>query len=185
MIVPAGTLIRKGQQNRVPMPAVPFVQLTTVGVPRRIGTNADSIEPIIVNGELTGFDLDIAADFEYSMQVDFISPDAEAWSMSAELLWRDKAAWYAMPEGIKPLYSEGRMQLPVVGAENQWIQRWTMTLVLDYQPTLTLPTQAATSATVIPEPIDVFFPPEPSTVDVLATGTGQPIVTGGGQPIQI
>lgn len=75
--------------------------------------------------------------------------------MATELLWRDAIGFAAMPEGMKPLYSEGRQQLPLVGAEHQWIQRWTMTLYLDYQPTWTQPTEAATAITVIPWPIGV------------------------------
>jgi hypothetical protein len=161
MLVPTGTPILRGQQNRVPMPSVPFAMLTTNGTPRRIGTNADSIEPVLVQGVLTGFNAEAVADFEYSVQVDFFAPEAESWATGLELLWLDKIAWNSMPAGIKPLYSEGRMQLPLVGAETQWIQRWTMTLVLDYQPTLSLTTQAATAATVVPKPIDVFYPDTP------------------------
>jgi hypothetical protein len=160
-IVPSGTPVIRGQQNRVPLPNVDCVVLTTLGAPRRIGTNADSTEAVLVDDEITGFTAEVEADFEYSVQADFYSTaNAESWAMAAELLWRDKIAWYAMPDGVKPLYSDGRQQVPLVpGAENQWEQRWTMTLVLDYQPTWTQPTQAATSATVIPEPIDVFYPP--------------------------
>lgn len=158
LIIPEGTPIQRGQINRVPMPNVDCVILTTIGTPRRIGTNADSIEAVVVDGQITGFTAAVEADFEYSVQADFYSADAESWAMAAELLWRDKLVWSAMPAGMKPLYSEGRLQLPIIGAENQWIQRWTMTLVLDYQPTWTQPTQAALTATVIPEPIDVFFP---------------------------
>lgn len=160
LVVPNGTPIVKGQKNRVSMPAVPGVLLTTVGVPRRIGTNADSTVPVIVDDEITGFTAAVQADFEYSVQADFYSPDAESWSMAAELLWRDDIGFATMPSGMKPLYSEGRMQLPLVpGDENQWVQRWTMTLFLDYQPIWTQPTEAATSATVIPEPVEVFYPP--------------------------
>lgn len=157
-ITPANTPCVRGQQNRVPMPAGPCVVLTTIGAPMRIGTNQDTTEAVVVDDEITGFNALVEADFEYSVQVDFYSPDAESWAMAVELLWRDKIAWYGMPAGMKPLYSEGRQQLPLVGAENQWIQRWTMTLFLDYQPTWTQTTEAATTATVIPEPIDVFYP---------------------------
>jgi len=159
MAVPEGTPIVQGQQNRVAMPSVACVVLTTLGMPRRIGTNSDSIEAIVVDGVITGFNAEVEADFEYSVQADFYSPYAEAWATAVELLWRDKIGWYFMPDGMKPLYSEGRQQLPLIGGEEQWVQRWTMTLVLDYQPVATLLIQAATSATVIPEPIDVFFPP--------------------------
>lgn len=149
LIVPVGTPIDQGQQNRVPMPSVDCVILTTIGAPTRIGTNYDQVEPA---------ETLITADFEYVVQADFYSQYAESWAMSAELLWRDKNAWYGVPAGMKPLYSEGRMQLPLLGGENQWINRWTLTLVLDYKPTLTLATESADTATVIPEPIDVFFP---------------------------
>lgn len=158
LIVPQGTPIVRGQQNRVSMPSVPCVVMTTIGTPRRIGTNAESTEATVVDGEITGFVAEVEADFEYSVQADFYSPDSESWAMAAELLWRGKIGWSFMPEGMKPLYSEGRQQLPLVGDENQWVQRWTMTLVLDYAPTFTQATQAATVATVTPEAIDVFFP---------------------------
>jgi hypothetical protein len=158
LAVPTGTAILRGQQNRIPMPDVPCVILTTIGTPKRIGTNADGTAPVIVDDELTGFTASVTADFEYRVQADFYSPDAESWAMSAELLWLDNIAFTAMPQGMKPLYSEGRMQLPIIGAENQWLQRWVMTLVLDYQPTWTQATEAATSLTIIPEPIEVFFP---------------------------
>lgn len=158
LVVPAGTIVQRGQQNRVPMPATDCVILTTIGAPTRIGTNLDTTEAVIVNDVLEGFTAAVEADFEYSVQADFFSPLAESWSMSVELLWRDKIGYGAMPDGMKPLYSDGRQQLPIIGSENQWIQRWTMTLFLDYQPTWTQPTQAATAATVVPEPIDVFYP---------------------------
>jgi hypothetical protein len=183
LIVPTGTPVERGQTNRVPMPAVPCVILTTIGAPDRIGTNAESTQAIMVDGEITGFEALVEADFTYTVQADFYGPDAESWAMATELLWRSKLAWYGIPDGMKPLYSDGRMQLPLVGAEKQWIQRWTLTLVLDYQPTWTQETEAATSATVIPEPIDVFYPPGSS--GVLATGQGQLIVTGENQPIEV
>lgn len=157
LVVPSGTPILRGQQNRIPEPNVPCVILTTLGTPKRIGTNADGTAPIIVDDQITGFTASVTADFEYRVQADFYSPDAESWAMSAELLWLDNIAFTALPDGMKPLYSEGRLQLPIIGGEDQWIQRWTMTLVLDYQPTWTQPTEAATSLTVIPEPVEVFF----------------------------
>src|ERR1700722_11500345 len=127
LIVPAGTPILRGQQNRVAMPSGPCVIMTTIGAPRRIGTNAESTEATVVNGQITGFDYLAEADFEYSVQADFYSnadpvtgfSASESWSISTELLWRSKFGIAFMPDGMKPLYSEGRMQLPFVGAENQ------------------------------------------------------------------
>jgi hypothetical protein len=162
--------ILRGQQNRVPMPDIPFVLMTTVGTPRRIGTNKDSTEAVIVDGALVGFTAAVGADFEYAVQADFYSPQAEAWAMAAELLWRDAIGFAAMPPGMKPLYSEDRRQVPLVGAENQWVQRWTMTLYLDYQPTWTQPCEAATAITVIPWPTDVFIP----SSGIMAAGVASP-----------
>ncbi|MGA7539851.1 MAG: hypothetical protein WBW93_13910, partial [Steroidobacteraceae bacterium] len=141
LCVPQGTTITQGQQNRIPMPSGPCVILTTLGAPERIGTNDDDTVPVVdAAGTITGYTAGVTADFVYHVQADFYSPQAESWAMSAELLWRDNIGINAMPDGMKPLYSEGRMQLPIVGGEDQWIQRWTMTLVLDYQPTWSQPT---------------------------------------------
>jgi hypothetical protein len=158
LAVPTGTPILRGQQNRIPMPNVPCVIITTLGTPNRIGTNNEGTEAIVVDGEITGFTASVTADFEYRAQADFYSPQAESWAMAAELLWRGSIGFAAMPEGMKPLYSEDRRQIPLIGGEEQYLQRWTMTFVLDYQPTWTQATEAATSLTIIPEPIEVFFP---------------------------
>ena len=161
LIVPTGTLILRGQQNNIPMPDTDFVLMTTLGAPKRIGTNVDSTEAILDSqGNFLGFTAAVTADYEYRVQADFYSVSAESYAIAAELLWRDGISWDAMPDNIKPLYSEDCRQLPLIGAENQWIQRWTMTLVLDYRPTFTQPAQAATALTVVPEAIDVYLPPD-------------------------
>lgn len=161
LAVPAGTQILQGQQNEIPMPSTDFVLMTTIGAPKRIGTNVDSTEAVIdTQGNYLGFTAAVTADYEYRVQADFYGASAESWAMAAELLWRDGIAFDSMPANIKPLYTEDMRQAPIVAAENQWIQRWTMTLVLDYRPTWTQPTQAATSIVVVPEPIDVYLPPD-------------------------
>ncbi len=194
LIVPNGTPIQRGQQNRVPMPNVDCVIMTTLGASYRIGTNENSTVSLEYTSDSnvtadsnipsgSGYGAAVTADFRYDIQVDFYSQYAESWAMAAELLWRDNIGFAVMPAGMKPLYSEGRQQLPIIGAENQWINRWTMTLTLDYQPSWVQTTQAADTATVIPEPIDVFFPA--TTVPVLATDAGQIIETDLGQPILV
>lgn len=157
IVVPNGTPIQRGQQNRVPMPNTPCVILTTLGTPKRIGTNLDETEALLDVGEITGFIATVTADFEYRVQADFYSPDAESWAMSAELLWLDTIGFNAMPQGMKPLFAEDRRQAPLIGGEEQFLQRWTMTFVLDYRPTWTQPTQAATSLAIVPEPVEVYF----------------------------
>lgn len=161
LVVPQGTPIIRGQQNRVPMPNVPFVLMTTLGAPERIGTNFDSVTPVTdARGNIVSFAASVTADYRYAVQADFYSPYAESWATACELLWRDSIGINAMPDGMKPLYSEDSRQMPLIGGEDQWIQRWTMTLVLDYQPTWVQPTYAAIGVTVIPEPVDVFLPPD-------------------------
>lgn len=175
LCVPQGTTIMKGQQNRVAMPAGSCVVLTTLGEPERIGTNADGVTPVVVNGVLTGFSASVTTDYIYRVQADFYSPNAQAWATTAEMLWRDAIGIDSMPDGMKPLYTEGLAQIPIIGGEDQWIQRWTMTLVLDYQPTWTQPTQAATGVTVVPEPIDVFFSPGLTADSSVTADTNWPI----------
>jgi hypothetical protein len=210
LIVPVGTPIVRGQQNRVAMPAASCVVMTALGAPRRIGTNIDDLDVVlqgwtadsdtitadsdittdgVVGGSITGFNALMTADFEYAVQLDFYSaatvpvtnPLAEAWAMAAEILWRDKYAWYGMPDGIKPLYSEDRRQLPLVGAEDQWIARWTITLYLDYQPTLTLPTDAALAVDVVGIPLDIYLEQYPMNWTPLLTEARLNLLTQSGQ----
>jgi len=162
LFIPAGTPIIQGQQNRVPMPNTPFVLMTTLGAPERIGTNFDSTTPVTnTAGKIVSYAATVSADYQYRVQLDMYSPNAESWAMTAELLWRDSIGISAMPDGMAPLYSEDQRQMPLApGNEDQYVQRWTMTLVIDYQPTWVQPTDAATFVNIIPEPVDIFFAPE-------------------------
>ena len=171
LVVPLNTPIVRGQQNRVPMPSVPYVLLTTLGAPQRLNTNTDKLtfgpwtsddSVVTADSSVTADEFEmiasVAADYLYRVQADFYSPDAESWAMSAELVWRDNLGIGGMPPNINPLYTEdGPRQVPLVGGEKQWIARWTMTLVLDYNPTWTQITEGATTVVVTPEPVDVFF----------------------------
>lgn len=166
LVVPAGTPILQGQQNRIPMPGSDCVLMTSLGADR-IGTNTDGVT--FANGAFTA---SVSADYRYRMQVDFYgSADSEAWGVAAELLWRDGIAFDSMPSNIKPIYSERLDQAPIIGGEDQWIRRWSMMLVLDYRPTWTQPTEAATGVTVGVEPIEVYFPDTTWTADAGQTAS--------------
>lgn len=159
-VVPPGTTIQRGQQNRVSMPSSACVIMTTLGIPDRIGTNERGVAPVTnSHNQVTGYTASVSADFIYRVQLDFYSPSAESQAVAAELLWRDNLGIVQMADGMKPLYSEDLRQLPLIGGEEQFLQRWTITLVLDYQPVWTQPTEACDSVTVIPQPVDVYLSP--------------------------
>ena len=165
LVVGAGVEILQGQQNRIAPPLAPFVLMTALGA-ERIGTNTDGTAPVLTGGVVTGFTASVAADYRYRVQVDFYgAADAEAWATAAELLWRDGIGFDSMPSNIKPIYSERLDQNPLLDAERQWRRRWCLMLVLDYRPTWTQPTEAATGVTVGVEPIEVFYPDTTWTAD--------------------
>jgi hypothetical protein len=165
LVVGPSVEILQGQQNRVAPPLDPFVLMTALGA-ERIGTNTDGTTPVLTSGVVTGFTASVSADYRYRVQVDFYGgAEAEAWATSAELLWRDGIAFDSMPSNIKPIYSERLEQNPLIDAEHQWRRRWCLLLVLDYRPTWTQPTEAATGVTVGVEPIEVFYPDATWTAD--------------------
>lgn len=146
----AGT-IEQGQQNRLAMPTGGFVILTPMNK-KRLSTNVASY--VIPTGDV----LSVSVAQQFNIQIDCYGVDSGDWASILQMGFRDQFAFDLMVNS-KPLYADDPIQLPLVNGEEQYEERWTLQLALEYTPAVTLPMQFATSLKVGLIDVDVAYPP--------------------------
>lgn len=125
-VMPMGVTVIKGQQNRLPQPLKDFVIFTS-RTRRRISTEQVEWFP---GGEVVD-DLRRTGGFEVIMQVDVYGPKAAENAQVIASLFRSSYACdrfkALVPSGaVQPLHSSDPQQMPLINAEEQYEQRWTM-----------------------------------------------------------
>lgn len=145
----AGT-IEQGQQNRLAMPTGGFVILTPMNK-KRLSTNVASYNAI--DGSEA-----VSVAQQFNIQIDCYGVDSGDWASILQMGFRDEFAFNLMVNS-KPLYADDPIQLPLVNGEEQYEERWTLQLALEYTPAVTLPMQFATSVKVGLIDVDVAYPP--------------------------
>lgn len=140
-ILPAGTEVRLGQQNRVAAPLGLFVLMTIV-VRQQIATN----------GSKYGTDTRTVSRQEHlTVQVSVFGPGAGDMIERIVTLFRDTYACQFFkqerPQGdVSPLYADDPRQTGFVNGEHQYEDNWNADLHLQANYRFTLPQQFADSA---------------------------------------
>ena len=131
-VLPAGTEVVQTQDNGVPMPAGPFVAMNNSGV-KRLATNVDSGTP----GASNPGGWSITTPTQFTMQLDFYGPTASAMAMTVQAMFRDETGLALFPATVQPLYCDDPMQIPLVTGEQQWLERWRVSAVMQIDPSVT------------------------------------------------
>lgn len=121
----------KGQANKVPEPGSPdFVVMTHV-YRKRLATNTDdwtyddSDPAVIARGHSTMSDV----------QLDIHGPNSTDNAQAIVTLWRDDYACREINAAIfQPLYASDGHQMPFINGENQYEDRWVVTVTLQATP---------------------------------------------------
>jgi len=133
--IPAGAEIVRAQVNRVPQPGVPCVVLTellTNALQMAWETHDGAAQTTEIN-EPTRIDI----------QVDFYDAQASEYCKAFKSAFRSAWGFDQFPAYLKPLYSGDGIQSPMITGEQQWGNRWTITVSLQYNPSVTVPQQSA------------------------------------------
>lgn len=149
-ILPTGTPVVQAQQNRAAMPVGGFVQMNSSGM-QRLATNVDTF-----NSDQSE---SIATQVRYEVQIDFLGPTAQSWAMVVQAAFRDAQGASLFPANIQPLYADDPLQIPLIDAESQYEQRWTVRAALQYNPVITAQQPSATALQIGLKPIDQTFAP--------------------------
>lgn len=155
-IVPSGTEVVLGGDNRVPPPVGDYVLLTPL-FDDRLSTNQDSdSDPY----PLPGGSVAMAQHLRMDVQVDFFSQlNAGDWAKMFTTVWRDSYACDALAPICQPLFADQARRMPWVTGEDQFQTRFTVTAAVQYNPITTAPQQFAGSAEVTIIEVDTTYPP--------------------------
>jgi hypothetical protein len=150
-IVPAGTPVIRGPVNRASQPPVDHVIFTPV-LRTRLRTNVH--EDDSVTQETT-----TEEGARVSVQFDFYGEKGGDWSAAAETMWRDDYAVNILSPEASPLYTDTANMVPLVTGEDQFLERFVLTAVLQWNIRVTVPQQSALAAEAELINVDVRFPP--------------------------
>lgn len=139
-LVGQSTQIIRGQQNRVAPPPGPFVELTEL---RQIDLETPSGAFSAANAQVS-----FTGPGQIDIQVDFYGPAAGDWCRAVKTVFRTWYATSAFPDGIKPLFCTDSSQAPLTTGEEQYLDRWTITASLQYNPVVAIPQQSADTLAV-------------------------------------
>jgi hypothetical protein len=179
-VLPTGVEVIRGQQNQTPLPAGPTWGEITPMVRRRLGTNVDFYDP-------QGVSRYIISPSELTVQTDFYGPSAGDYAQIIAALWRDRTATEycqaqtvtffletqsgelvvstsgtnigsTVPVNVAPLFAGECRQTPFVNDQAQYEYRWSTDLLMQINPTITVPQQYFDNAVIGLINVDAAFP---------------------------
>ncbi len=142
-LVPGGTPIVRGYVNGVPQPVGDHIVITGL-FERRLRTNVNSYD----DDGSSGGTKSIEQGTEIHVQFDFYGTQAPQWAARVSTLFRDESAVTALSPEVSPLYIDDARNIPLVTAEERYLQRFASTAILQYNPLTTIPQQFADAASV-------------------------------------
>ena len=153
-VLPAGTEVVQAQNNGVPMPLGPFVAMNSTSI-RRLSTNVGVNVPGSVNpGSQT-----VSSSVQMSVQLDFFGVGSGDMAVTVQTLFRDGYGVSLFPPTVTPLYADDPVQLPLIGGEANFEQRWKLDAVMQFNPAFSPPLDFANALTVGVVSVDQRFPP--------------------------
>lgn len=129
------TEVIRGYQNNASVKTGGFITMNVL-FSERLATNVTRTKGI---GNDTK---DSRQDSKIAIQLDFYGELSSSWAQIISTMWRDEYAVNAMKDTLAPLHTDTARMIPIVSAENQYNERWTLTVYAHYQPvTTTTPLQ--------------------------------------------
>lgn len=156
LIVPTGTPVLRAPLNRVAQPKVDHV-LVTAWFNQRLRTNVESYDDP-ADQSTPGTRL-AEMGTEVRIQCDFYGSLAAGWAQAFETLWRDPYGCEALAPTCQPLYADDARMIPRVTGEEQFLERWIVDAVAQYNPVAIMPQEFADQLNVTLVEVDTEFPP--------------------------
>lgn len=141
----------QGQGNLTSMPKGPCVVITPAGQ-KRLSTNVPANIPL--NSTRA-----VKMSTEYKLQVDCYGPDSSDYATTLTAMWRDPYGCDALAPNAAPLISTDPIQMPLINGEQNYEQRWTFTVMLQFNPVVSVQQQYAEALKANLINVDVVYPP--------------------------
>lgn len=155
-IVPTGTPVLRGPINRAAQPPTDHVIYTPIFL-NRLRTNVETdVDPFPTPGPGT---MRLEQGTRLDFQVDFYGALAADWAAMFATIMRSEYGVDKLAPEAAPLYADDARMLPLVTGEEQYLERWMVRAVLQYNPVTTVLQQYADTATVDIINVDEAYPP--------------------------
>jgi hypothetical protein len=148
-LFPSMTVI-KGLSNNIAMPVGGFIAMTPL-FQKRLATNLNTYSDF---GGVNGNTQTMTQSTIYTIQLDCFGVDSANTAATITTAFRSEYAVLAMTPNCTPLHADDPKQMPLIDAESQYEQRWTVTALLEYEPAVTIPMQFFNKATVTTIPVN-------------------------------
>lgn len=144
----------QAQANRVPMDKGPFCILT----PLRFKRHSTSREIKKDTGSPTTSAIGFTEVRQADIQVDIYGDNAGDRAIALETLFRTGYAYdliKSIDERVAPLYSSEAIQAPMINGENQWQERYMVTVSLQVHITIDVPQDYFDKAEITTQQVDI------------------------------
>lgn len=137
-ILPGEVEIIRGQANYVPEPTAPDYVVMTHVYRKRLSTN------VVTWGDANPVALDHAHATMSDIQLDVHGPNSTDNAQIITTLWRDDYACQEIDSAVfQPLYASDGRQMPFINGEQQYEDRWVVTVTLEATPIISTSAQFA------------------------------------------
>ncbi|CAB3956113.1 hypothetical protein LMG7053_04915 [Achromobacter ruhlandii] len=144
----------RGQQNRVPPPAGRYVYITPILAPA-LSLPRTTYADVPSAGTMT-----LTRPTQWNAQVDCYGDGAQDMALAICIALRSSYGCDALKaSGAQPLYTGEPRQLPFITGEDQYLERWSVDAVLQFNPSITVPQQFADELHVDLVEVDTTYPP--------------------------
>jgi len=146
------------QQNLDPMPLGSFITMTPIST-EGLSTNHTSYHDTGVSG--TGTQMNSRTTL-WRCQLDCYGDDAQDMANIIATLWRSPYACENLTTdtlNIQPLYAGEPHQTTMINAEQQFENRWTVDVMLQFNPVITVPQDFADQLVIGLVEIGAKYPP--------------------------
>lgn len=156
-VVPSGTLVIRGLANRAVIPAgASFVCMQRILLVR-LGTNQHVFTDPYPD-PAPGTDARQAS-WRADFQLDCYGATAADLAVMLATMFRDPYGCALLAPEAQPLYADEPKQAPFVTGEEQYLQRWTVTASVQYNPVTSTPQEFAGELSATLTNVDVDYPP--------------------------
>jgi hypothetical protein len=136
-----GATVVQGYPNRVAMPVGPFVNMSALSM-KRLRTNIDNYAGTVTSPPAPG-PVTSEQGTQIDIQLDCYGPSSGDWATILTTLLRDNVGCVALAPNCQPLYADDPIRAPLTTAEEQYLDRWIITVRLQMNPTVTTSQQFA------------------------------------------
>lgn len=133
----------QGLDNGTPMPKGGFIAMTVL-FDNRLSTNINTY----IDDEVQSVK-NAMQPTQFTMQIDCYGAQAHEWAKIFTTMFRDEYACDRLAPTCQPLHADDPRQMAITNGEQQYEQRWLITALLQYNPTVTVDQEFFTSASPV------------------------------------